>query len=149
TDYILGDGTSGYGGIVGLAHGLPNDAYINGSGSSWAALHDDDFDLIVSSVENINPKQLGFLCSRQFYFQVMRRLSFGKTATTAPDRLRGPNSTGFANDEFMGFPVMWSQLKPTSSGSGQTMCYFGDFVGASMIGHRLRLDIENSRDFLF
>lgn len=139
-DYFLGNGTSTYGGHVGLTSALPSGAYINGAGNNWGALTLNDLIGLIGRVQNVNSSRLAFVCSRQFYFQVMLRLD------TAANQFR--NLTGAAlsggDASFLGYPVYFSQTLPTASASGHRACYFGDFAAASMIGTRRDLTVAGS-----
>jgi HK97 family phage major capsid protein len=50
---------------------------------------------------------------------------------------------------FMGYPVQFAQVMPIASASASRVCYFGDFMGGSMIGDRQDLTIATSDQFLF
>lgn len=143
-DYFLGDGTSTYGGHVGLSTALPAGAYITGSGSSWSALTLADFHRVQGSVENIaDARRLAWVCSRQFYFQVMDRLDKASLKAITG----GPGAAGDAT--FLGTPVYFAQVLPVSSASGQTCAYYGDFAAASMLGDRREFTVAASEHFRF
>lgn len=156
--WILGDGSSTYNGCVGLAAGFPSGAYISATGSGWSSMLLSDFLIsAIGVVEYVNPARLAFLCSRQFYVQVMLKLS---TIGSASGFIGGGNRMGDVSQGmnigpgagssgpdalFMGFPVYFSQVMPTATaGSEQKAVYFGDFMGASMIGDRRQLSIATS-----
>ena len=139
--YFLGDGTSTYANQVGLTAALPSSAYI--SGASWSTLAVANFTTIMGSVENVNPSRLAFVCSRQFFAQAMLRVD--KTANQFKELTMG----GLGGDAtFLGYPVFFSQVMPTASGSVRS-CYFGDFTGGSMLGDRRQLEIQTSDQFYF
>lgn len=156
--WILGDGSSTYNGCTGLASGFPSGAYISATGSGWSAMLLSDFFIsAIGAVEYVNTSRLAFLCSRQFFAQVMLKLSnIGGSAgylgggNTMIDAARGmkigPGAGSSGPDAmFQGFPVYFSQVMPTATaGSEQKACYFGDFAGASMLGDRRQLGIATS-----
>lgn len=135
--YFLGDGSSTYGGFMGLANALPAGAYFNGSGA-WSAFTTGDFNLALGRLENVNMARVGIVCSRQAYHQVCMRLE--KATSQFKPLIEGPKADG----SFLGFPVYFSQLLPTATGSGNKSFYIGDFVGASMIGERRDLNVMQS-----
>lgn len=155
-DFINGDGSATYGGNVGLTAGLVSGAYITqGSGSTWSAQTLTDFTGLISSVENVNPDRLAFLCSRQYYANVMLRLAAlpggssnagGNTMREVANGLGGISNAGAS---FLGFPVIFSQQMPLVTGLTQKSVYFGDFMAGSMLGTRNILDIATSEHAYF
>lgn len=141
--YFNGDGTATYGGFTGLKNALPAGAYINGSGGTWASLTTADHNKLIGSVENVSPGRLAFVGSRQYYHQVCMRLE------KAPSQFKGLIEGPAADGSFLGFPFYFSQVLPTSTAATQKSVYFGDFVGASMIGERRDLTIMASEHSAF
>lgn len=143
--YFIGDGTSTYGGNVGLAQALPAGAYISATGSGWSSYVLADFNGAIGSVENVNSANLAFCCSRQFYLQVMSKLAFAAGGVTAGEIFGGSDLSTGADAMFMGFPVYFVQVMPTAtSGSESRPVYFGDFKSGSMLGVRKDLEVAVS-----
>lgn len=145
SSYFLGDGSSTYGGYLGLANALPSSAYIDGSGSAWSAITSADFTKALGSLENVDSSRIAMVCSRQFFFQVMMRL---EKATSQFKELSGPALAG-ADASFLGYPVYFSQVVPTASASGAKSVYIGDFIGGSIVGERRDLTIASSEHAAF
>lgn len=104
----------------------------------------NNFTDAMGTVENVNPARLAFVCSRQFFAQVMLRLD--KTANQFKELTMG----GLAGDAtFLGYPVFFSQVMATATGASVRSCYFGDFTGATMLGDRRQLEIMTSDQFYF
>jgi HK97 family phage major capsid protein len=140
--YFIGDGTSTYANQSGLTVALPSSAYL--TGVSWGTLAVSDFTTAMGRVENVNPARLAFVCSRQFFAQVM--LKVDKTANQFKELTMG----GLGGDAtFLGYPVFFSQVMPKATGSNVRSCYFGDFTGATMLGDRRQLEIQTSDQFYF
>ena len=140
--YFLGDGTSTYANQVGLTAGLPSGAYL--TGVAWGTLAVSDFTTAMGRVENVNPARLAFVCSRQFFAQVM--LKVDKTANQFKELTMG----GLGGDAtFLGYPVFFSQVMVKATGSNVKSCYFGDFTGGTMLGDRRQLEIQTSDQFYF
>lgn len=142
--YFKGDGTSTYGGYVGLDNALPAGAYINGSGN-WAAFTTGDFNKAMGSLQNIRGgDSIALVCSRQFYHQVLVRLD--KATSQFKELMYG----NFAADgQFLGMPVFFSQVLPTTTAASAKSCYIGDFQAASIIGERQDLAIMSSEHAAF
>jgi HK97 family phage major capsid protein len=140
--YFIGDGTSTYANQSGLTVALPSSAYL--TGVAWGTLAVSDFTTAMGRVENVNPARLAFVCSRQFFAQVM--LKVDKTANQFKELTMG----GLGGDAtFLGYPVFFSQVMPKATGSSVKSCYFGDFTGATMLGDRRQLEIQTSDQFYF
>lgn len=143
--YFIGDSTNTYGGMTGLIGALPASAYMNATGA-WSAFVLGDFHLAMGRVENVNSARCAFVCSRQFFHQVMQRLD---KAASMFKNVVGPAISG-ADASFLGFPVFFSQRMATATGgTGTKSVYFGDFVGATMIGERRDLTIASSEHSAF
>ena len=140
--YFLGDGSSTYANQVGLASAITGSAL--GTATAWGSMTIANFTDAIGAVQNVNPSRLAFVCSRQFFAQVMLRL---QNATNQFREL----TTGMAgmSATFMGYPVYFSQVMPVATGTANRACYFGDFVGATMIGDRRMLEIATSDQFYF
>lgn len=140
--YFLGDGSSTYANQVGLASAITGSAL--GTATAWGSMTIANFTDAIGAVQNVNPARLAFVCSRQFFAQVMLRL---QNATNQFREL----TTGMAgmSATFMGYPVYFSQVMPVATSTANRACYFGDFVGATMIGDRRMLEIATSDQFYF
>lgn len=140
--YFLGDGSATYANQVGLASAITGSAL--GTATAWGSMTINNFTDAIGAVQNVNPSRLAFVCSRQFFAQVMLRL---QNATNQFREL----TTGMAgmSATFMGYPVYFSQVMPVATGTANRACYFGDFVGATMIGDRRMLEIATSDQFYF
>lgn len=143
--YLLGDGTSTYGGYVGLNNALPAGAYINGAGA-WSAFTLANFNVVMGSIQNIDPKRVVAIGSRQFYHQVIQRLNL---ASSQFKEIAGPPGMGSTTMSVCGVPYYEWQRMPTATGSTVKSFYIGDFAGASMIGERRDLNIMASEHSAF
>jgi len=142
--YFLGDGTPTYSNQVGLTLGLPSGAYL--TATSWGSMTVATFTNAIGSVQNINPARLAFVCSRQFFAQVMLKLD--KQATQFKGLVEGGIANNFGDATFLGFPVYFSQVLPVSAATNKP-CYFGDFMGATMLGDRRQLEVQTSDIYYF
>lgn len=148
--YFLGDGSATYNQDMGLANALPSGAYIAASGNSWGAITEGDINKLPGSVENADIKTRGqFLCSRQFYMQVMQPM---QTTSGRGFQVEFMNMSGLTSDYdalWKGWKVRFVQVLPTASGSAVKSLYFGDFQAASMLGDRRDLEIATSEHVYF
>lgn len=150
--YFIGDGTTTYNGIKGLTSGLVSGAYINASGGSWSAITRGDLWKLSGSVQNVANGRCAFVCSRQFFHQVILQLAQnqaknslgdGIMATWTPQSEQGGGPGGMLN----GYPVYFDQSSLPQATAATSKClYFGDFTGGSMIGLRKMLEIQTSTE---
>lgn len=151
-DYFIGDGSATYGNFSGLQIALPSSAYIAGAGNAWSALTLANIHTLMGSVENVNWGRCAFVCSRQFFHQVLMRLTYGTALGNEGDgppiaQLLPPG--GAYQGTCLGIPVYFSQVMQTVSGSAKFNLYFGDFQGATMLGDRRQLNVKTSEHAYF
>lgn len=150
--YFNGVGAQATANMIGLAGevsgstgALPSAAYVNSSSATWTSITINDvLANLAGVVENVDQNRLAYVCSRQFYYAVMLRLD---VATSQFKPLSG-GSLRTPMGMFMGNPVYFSQRMATATGAaaGTALCYFGDFIGGSMIGDRRALTIDQSKE---
>jgi HK97 family phage major capsid protein len=144
---FLGDGTSTYGGIVGLAGALAAGSLVTATSNlTFSALTFANFESVVGACKmyaGIQPKwyihQAGWAAS-------MQRLANAAGGTTATEV-----KNGVVQDQFLGYPVVKSQVL-TSALTGTTglrACYFGDLRLGSYLGTRrgISIAVDSSRYF--
>jgi HK97 family phage major capsid protein len=132
-----GDGTSTYGGIVGLAGALQ-------AGSKVIATSDQTFaDLIIGNFESVAGKAKVFGANRKWYFSnagyyaSMQRLANAQLGATAADLTNGTELM------FMGYPVVLCQVLESrlSGTTGAIAGYFGDLQAGAYLGTRRGISI--------
>ena len=146
--YFLGDGTATYSGISGLTAALPSSAYFDCTSNTWAAITEADIrDGILGALENIQGGSIAIVCSRQFFVQVLQRLSAAAGGRTEAEfntnKIYG-EAFGGADAVYKGIPVYFSQVMPTVTATTGRMAYFGAFNTASIFGDRQELRIATS-----
>jgi HK97 family phage major capsid protein len=144
---FLGNGTSTYGGIVGLASAL-------GAGSLVTATSDQTFaDLIIGNFEEVagKRKMFGTTAPKWYISQAglhasMQRLSNAVGGVTATELQNGVIRSFFGY-EIVVTQVMESRLTGTSGGRA---AYFGNLADGVMLGSRrgISLAVDNSLGFL-
>lgn len=147
--YFLGDGTTTYGGIVGLASALPSAAFFDATGTAWTSHVEADINGCIALAENVESNNCAFVCSRQYYFTVLMPMSAASGRGTINEFLTVNGLGGKADAQWRGWPVYFSQVLPTATATSQKCLYFGDFRAGSMFGDRKELMIASSTDRYF
>jgi HK97 family phage major capsid protein len=145
---FLGDGTSTYGGIVGMVTklqdvdgaGTDSAGLTTGSGATWSALVLGDFYSMMAKLPayamSRDPR---WVVSTAFFWGKMTPLLTALGGTTPAEAGPGPG-----RPMFLGFPVEYSQVLPAASASGSVVALFGDFKLAAAFGDRSTDDVEFS-----
>jgi len=145
---IDGDGTSTYGHIVGLKNSFYNNltittnvGYRDATGTTWGAITLADITSLISVVPVYAQQGMYFLCSSQFYYQVMVPL------LNAAGGISGMElQDGFRVPAFQGIRVMFSQVMPIATATTGIVLFLGNFAQGVTLGDRRRQTIEFSRD---
>ncbi|MBX3267176.1 MAG: phage major capsid protein [Acidobacteria bacterium] len=135
-----GDATSTYGGITGIREALKsidaspaNIAGLQvGSGNAYSELTLTDFEGVVGRLPDYaDMGNAKWFVSRRFYFNVMVKLLLasgnGVTATEIEDA---------RNRKFLGYPVVFSQVMPSTEANSQVCAIFGDLSLGARLGDR-------------
>ena len=147
--YFLGDGTTTYGGIFGLANALPSTAFFDATGTAWTSHVQADIDGLIATVENDDLSDACFVCSRQYYITVMKPMIAATGRGSMNEFLTVNGLGGPADAQWCGWPVYFSQVLPTVTATTSKCVYFGNFRAASMLGDRKQLMIATSSDRYF
>lgn len=134
---FIGDGTSTYGGIVGLANaftangGTSNLGVQDGTGSTWSGLVLSDFNALTGKLpvfaRNANTR---WYCSAPFYSSVMESLMYASGGVTVTEIMNG-----IPTPMFLGYPVVIAQALPSATATGYH-CFLGDLSLAADFGDR-------------
>lgn len=135
-----GDGTSTYGGMVGLREALKgvdaspaNIAGLQvGSGNAYGELALVDFEGVVGRLPDYaDTGNAKWYVSRRFYYNVMVRLLLAASGTT-PTEIEDAR-----NRRYLGYPVVFTRVMPTSEANSQVCALFGDLgLGARLADRR-------------
>jgi HK97 family phage major capsid protein len=138
-----GDGTSTYGGIVGLSGALTDATYQISDGAQ-TALGSVLLSEVLAAFRKL-PAWAGtrdnvkIYCNKQTYHAVFERLAAvggGNTMLSLADGIREPR--------FLGYPVVYSQVIPVTESAGATFAYIGDLRLAAYMGDRRQTAIDFS-----
>jgi HK97 family phage major capsid protein len=154
---FLGDGSSTYGGIVGVNPALRAvDATIaniaglvvssgSGFGTSYNGIALADFNKLVALLPEYAdvPGATKWYCSKFFWGSVMQRLATAGGGNRVADIVDTPYQKSF-----LGYPVAISQVMPKVSATSQVCCLFGNLRLASRLGDRRMTTIQMSEHAL-
>ncbi|MHC4397666.1 MAG: phage major capsid protein, partial [Planctomycetota bacterium] len=143
---LIGDGSSTYGGIVGINQKLVD---INGvdeggglilaAGNVMSEVIMGDFDRMIAILPAYAEKRAVWTCSKYFYGAVMGRLLNALGGNTIDLLQRGPTGR-----QFLGYPVDISESMPKTDGNSQVNCLLGDTYLSTDFGDRVQMMIALS-----
>ncbi len=155
---FLGDGTSAYGGIIGVNTALLNVfpgtpanvlGLITASGSGYASSYSSitlgDFNRVVGMLPEYAdvPGDTRWYVSKFFWGSVMQKL-----ATAAGGNRIAEIENGALQKSFLGYPVVVSQVMPKVSATSQICALFGNLRHAARLGDRRITTIQMSEHAL-
>lgn len=146
---FLGDGTSTYGHITGIANALAAGSTVTSATghTAFSTLTLSDFHSMVATLPLYANQNAKWYISRAGFASSMQRLMAaggGNTWATLAD--------GNRPLEFLGYPVVLSQVLNntlTAQTSAVGVCYFGDMAMTAALGNRRGLAIDASPHFYF
>lgn len=144
---FLGDGTSTYGGIVGIAGALGAGSKVTAtSRQTFSALTFADFESVVGACKMWPGAMPKWFISQAGWAASMQRLANGVGGATMAEIAGGMQKM------FLGYPVVITQAQPSAltGTTGLRACSFGDLSMGSYIGTRrgISLAVDNSLGFL-
>ncbi|HEX8773261.1 MAG TPA: phage major capsid protein [Pyrinomonadaceae bacterium] len=134
-----GDGTSAYGGIVGvrsklkgLSGTIGNIAGLHvGAGNAYSELLLEDFEAVVGLLpEYADTPMAKWFVHRSFYYNVMVKVMLASGGVTAAE------IESSRTKRFMGYDVEFSQAMPKSAANSQVCALLGDLAKAASLGSR-------------
>ena len=143
---FLGDGTTTYGGILGLANALQAGSKVTATGrATFGTLTNGDFEAMIGKVKMWGSALPKWYISQQGWANSMQRLLNVAGGNTLLTLAQGAPKT------FMGFEVVISQVleQRLSGTTGLPAFYFGDLKTGTIFGSRrgLTLVADSSRYF--
>ena len=138
-----GDGTSTYGGVVGLNTALSDPTFqiSDGAASAYSGV-------LVAEVSGGFKKlpqwayqrgNVKIYCSRAAYSGVFERLALSAGGVTAAEM-----TAGIREPRFFGYPVEYTQVIPATESGGAVFAYIGDLSQACYLGDRRATSIAFS-----
>lgn len=143
-----GDGTSGYGGIVGLSTTLSDATYQVSDGGATATSGVTTAEIAAALAKlpgwAAQRNNIKFFCNKSVYHSVFERLMF-QTGSNPTGASATEIARGIAGPTFLGYPVEFTQvLTAAPSGGGATFAYVGDMTQAVYLGDRRSTSIAFS-----
>ena len=143
---FLGDGTSTYGGIVGLAGALAAGSLVTAtSNQTFSALTFANFESVVGACKMYSGIQPRWYISNAGWSASMQRLANAAGGVTMAELAGGMSRS------FLGYPVVVSQVLESrlTGTTGLRSCYFGDLTMGSYLGTRrgISIALDSSRYF--
>lgn len=129
-----GDGTSTYGGVVGLKESLTNATYqISDASAAFASFTISSISAALAKLPawSFQRENVKFYCSKSFYHQVLERLAMSAGGVTSAEI-----AAGLREPRFFGYPVIFSQVVSSSDTDNTAVCYVGDMAQAVYFGDR-------------
>lgn len=149
-----GDATSatGYQGITGIRNkllGLSSTraniaGLVVGAGNLWSELLLTDFEGVVGLLpQYADTPNARWFCHRTFFFNCMKRLLLAQGGSTAAE------AANLRETQFLGYPVVFSQVFPKVDANDVIPCVLGDLSLGSRLGNRSDLTIMLSEHSSF
>ncbi|MDB5302117.1 MAG: Phage capsid family protein [Phycisphaerales bacterium] len=154
---FTGDGTSPFGGIVGVAPALknvdPTPANVaglvvatgTGYGTSYNSIALADFNKVVATLPEYAdvPGETKWYCSKFFWGSVMQRLAVAAGGNRVAEVIDTPHQKSF-----LGYPVAISQVMPKVSAINQIVCLLANLRLGARLGDRRMTTIQMSEHAL-
>ena len=141
---FLGDGTSEFGGITGIANALNAGSIEIATGITALA------NLVIGTFENIVGKlpmfpgiQPAWYVHKAVYHATMGRLQVAAGGNSVSDLGSGPVM------QFLGYPVRFIQTLPNAAAANRKIAYFGDLAMASTMGNRRGVTLRADESVYF
>jgi HK97 family phage major capsid protein len=141
---FLGDGTSTYGGIVGLANALNAGSIVTATGvTTLANLLIGTFLEAVGKLPQFPGIQPAWYVHKAVYYESMGRLQMAAGGNTVSDLGNGPET------QFLGYPVRWINTLPSTAATTTKIAYFGDLGMAATMGTRRGVTLRADESIYF
>lgn len=138
-----GDGTSTYGGVVGLATALSDATYqiSDGGATTYAGVTQAELSAGFRKLPNwaYQRNNVKIYCSKSAYHGIFERLAMAAGGVTAAEM-----SAGIREPRFFGYPVEFTQVIPVTESGGAVFAYIGDLSQACYLGDRRATSIAFS-----
>lgn len=154
---LIGDGTSTYGGFVGATQALKGvdstianiDGLVVGTGNAYSELTLNDFTDVCGILPTaFDTPNTAWVMNKKFYFEVVRKLldaAGGSTIETLRTRDGRLGAVGPG-----GYPVVFSQVMPSTEANSQVCALLGDFSLGAKIGRvQQSTRVNTSTEYLF
>lgn len=146
---FLGDGTSTYGGMLGLANALAAGSTVNAASgiNTPAEVTQAVFEEAIGKLPEIEGIMPEWYCHKSFWANTMMRLSSAAGGNSVSD------IEGGRRKSFLGYPVNFvnamTKVSPTTDLASQFACYFGDMELTAAFGDKRGVTIATDSSVYF
>lgn len=144
---FLGDGTSTYGGITGLASALAAGSVVDAASgnTTFGTLDLEDLEAVIAKRKMYGGSRPSWFISQAGWASSMLRLAMAAGANTGMSIAEGMPL------QFMGYPVVISQVcnSALTSTASTIACYFGDLGQGAILGRRRGLSVQADGSYYF
>jgi len=141
---FLGDGTSTYGGIVGLDKALADGSLATATAiTTAAALTITHFEACVAKLPRFPGIQPAWYMHNSIYHTTAGRLQFAAGGNAVSDL------AGMSQLQFMGYPVRLINAMPSAAATTVKVAYFGDLAMAATMGTRRGVTLRADESIYF
>ena len=141
---FIGDSTSTYGGITGLANAVGSAGVSTATNTTAQTISIAEimaaFAKLPQYADNANTK---IFCNKTIWNALFLRLAYFSGGNNAVDLLTGSGQLSFA-----GYPVVLCQAMNSTTGNGAIACHFGDMSQAVYFGDRRQTAVDFSNSAL-
>jgi len=141
---FIGDATSTYGGINGLANAVGSAGVSTATSTAFSGITLAQimaaFALLPQYADNANTK---IFCHKAVWNSVFLRLAAVAAGNTQTDLLSGDKQLSF-----LGYPVVLSQAMNSTTGNGSIACHIGDLSQGVYLGDRRQTSVDFSNSAL-
>lgn len=149
---FIGDGTSTYGGIMGIAKIFENNSNLAGYVDCATNGHDTFAEVDAADLTGVMGKLPAYarMGAKWFCSQVCYDVVFSRLALTAGGNTIQTVNGAFA-PSFLGYPIVVSQVLESSTGdlNNKVMLMFGNLEMAATMGDRRSFSVATSSDYKF
>jgi HK97 family phage major capsid protein len=134
----LGDGTSTYGGIVGVANALAAGSIMTATGiTTFATVTLGNFEQTVGMLPQFPGINPAWYMHKAAFYATAGRLQNAAGGNSTIDLGNGPVP------QFLGYPVRFVQTLPSTAASAAQIAYFGDLAMAATMGTRRGIELRS------
>ena len=134
----LGDGTSTYGGIVGVANALAAGSIMTATGiTTFATVTLGNFEQTVGMLPQFPGINPAWYFHKAAYYATAGRLQNAAGGNSTADLGNGPVL------QWLGYPVRFVQTLPNTAASAAQIAYFGDLAMAATMGTRRGIELRS------
>jgi HK97 family phage major capsid protein len=156
---FVGDGTSTFGGVVGLRYAYQGLVEAAGgtwatdgnkanlasatvaTANAWSGVTRNDIASLRGKVRQNGQTDLAYFCSSAFYYDVMAKTAYAAGGVTATEIVNG-----VPQERYDGYPVVMVETMPSESAANDIPVYFGSMSAAVDFGDLKSTTVETDKN---